>query len=105
LCLAVSFPCNSSNIIRGREFRVHLHNGEQQHVVVGGNAGGALINDGLASGSSLPGRGRLSGGEGGQRGPRGQTRTILVLRGSEQLGPNGLSGAGHKRRQHETNDI
>jgi hypothetical protein len=29
----------------------------------------------------------------------------LVLRGSEQLGPNGLSGAGHKRRRHETNDI
>jgi hypothetical protein len=27
------------------------------------------------------------------------------LCGSEQLGPNGLSGAGHKRRRHETNDI
>jgi hypothetical protein len=27
------------------------------------------------------------------------------LCGSEQLGPNGLSGAGHKRRQHGTNDI
>jgi hypothetical protein len=27
------------------------------------------------------------------------------LRGSEQLGPNGLSGAGHKRRRHRTNDI
>jgi hypothetical protein len=28
------------------------------------------------------------------------------LRGSEQLGPNGLSGAGHthKRRRHGTND-
>jgi hypothetical protein len=104
LCLAVSFPCNSSNIVRGRKFRVHLHNGEHQHVVVGGNAGGGLINDGLASGSSLPGRG---GGEqgGGQREPRGQARTSLVLHGSEQLGPNGLSGAGHKRRRHETNDI
>ena len=29
----------------------------------------------------------------------------MVLRGSEQLGPNGLSGAGHKRRRHGTNDI
>ena len=28
-----------------------------------------------------------------------------MLRGSEQLGPNGLSGAGHKRRRHGTNDI
>jgi hypothetical protein len=27
------------------------------------------------------------------------------LRGSGQLGPNGLSGAGHKRRRHGTNDI
>jgi hypothetical protein len=27
------------------------------------------------------------------------------LRGSEQLGQNGISGAGHKRRRHETNDI
>jgi hypothetical protein len=44
LRLAVSFPCNSSDIIKGREFRVHLHNGEQQRVVVGGNAGGPLIN-------------------------------------------------------------
>ena len=26
-------------------------------------------------------------------------------RGSEQLGPNGLSGAGHKQRRHGTNDI
>jgi hypothetical protein len=46
--------------------------------------------DGLASGSSLPGRGM--GAEGGwsehqgreQRGPQGQARTSLVLRGSEQ---------------------
>jgi hypothetical protein len=30
---------------------------EQQHVVAGGSAGGGLINDGLASGSSLPGKG------------------------------------------------
>jgi hypothetical protein len=29
----------------------------------------------------------------------------LVLRGSGQLGPNGLSGAGHKRRRHGTNAI
>jgi hypothetical protein len=29
----------------------------------------------------------------------------LALRGSGQLGPNGLSGAGHKRRRHGTNDI
>jgi hypothetical protein len=29
----------------------------------------------------------------------------LVLRGWEQLDPNGLSGAGHKRRRHGTNDI
>jgi hypothetical protein len=36
LCLAVSVPCNSSNIIKGGGFRVHLHNGEQHHVVVGG---------------------------------------------------------------------
>jgi hypothetical protein len=27
------------------------------------------------------------------------------LRSSGQLDPNGLSGAGHKRRQHGTNDI
>jgi hypothetical protein len=27
------------------------------------------------------------------------------LRGSEQLGSNGLSGAGHTRRRHVTNDI
>jgi hypothetical protein len=27
------------------------------------------------------------------------------LRGSEQLGPNGLRGAGHKRRQHGANAI
>jgi hypothetical protein len=39
LCLAVSFPCNSSKIIKGEGFRVHLHNGEQQRVVVGGCAG------------------------------------------------------------------
>jgi hypothetical protein len=47
------------------------------------------------------------GGRARNRGPRGQarTRTSLVLRGSEQLGPNGLSGAGHKRRRHGTNDI
>jgi hypothetical protein len=44
------------------------------------------------------------GGGGGQRGPRGQAPTSLVMRGSEQLGPNGLSGAGHKRRRHETNE-
>jgi hypothetical protein len=29
----------------------------------------------------------------------------LALRGLGQLGPNGLSGAGHKRRRHGTNDI
>jgi hypothetical protein len=39
LCLAVSFPCNSSKIIKGEGFRIHLHNGEQQRVVVGGSAG------------------------------------------------------------------
>jgi hypothetical protein len=104
LCLAVSFPCNSSNIIKGRGFRVHLHNEEQQRVVVGGNAGGPLINDGLASISSLSGKGEVEQG-GGQRGPRGQARLSLVLRGSGQLGPNGLSGAGHKRRRHGINDI
>jgi hypothetical protein len=27
------------------------------------------------------------------------------LRGSGQLGPNGISGAGHKRRRHGTNGI
>jgi hypothetical protein len=27
------------------------------------------------------------------------------LRGSGQLGPNGISGAGHKRRRHGTNNI
>jgi hypothetical protein len=27
------------------------------------------------------------------------------LRGSGQLGPNGLSGAGYKRRRHGTDDI
>jgi hypothetical protein len=27
------------------------------------------------------------------------------LRGSGELGPNGLSGAGHKRRRHGTDDI
>jgi hypothetical protein len=32
-------------------------------------------------------------------------RVALALRGSGQLGPNGLSGAGHKRRRHGTNDI
>jgi hypothetical protein len=42
---------------------------------------------------------------GGQRGPRGQARLGLVLRGSGQLGPNGLSGAGHKRRRQGANDI
>jgi hypothetical protein len=39
LCLAVSFPCNSCKIIKGGGFQVHLHNGEQQHVVGGGSAG------------------------------------------------------------------
>jgi hypothetical protein len=39
LCLAVSFPCNSSKIIKGGGFRVHLHNGEHHRVVVGGSAG------------------------------------------------------------------
>jgi hypothetical protein len=39
LRLAVSFPCNSSNIIKGEGFRVHIHNGEQQRVVIGGSAG------------------------------------------------------------------
>jgi hypothetical protein len=39
LCLAVSFPCNSSKIIKGGGFRIHLHNGEQQRLVVGGRAG------------------------------------------------------------------
>ena len=29
----------------------------------------------------------------------------MVLRDSEQLGPNGLSGAGHKRRRQGTSDI
>jgi hypothetical protein len=70
-----------------------IHSGKQWRVVVGGNASGAFINDGLASGSSLPGRGvgvgvGLEGGGveqgGGQRGPSGQTRTGLVLRDSER---------------------
>jgi hypothetical protein len=39
LSLAVSFPCNSSKIIKGGGFRIHLHNGEQQRVVVGSSAG------------------------------------------------------------------
>jgi hypothetical protein len=39
LCLAISFPCNSSKVGKGGGFRVHLHNGEQQRVVVGGSAG------------------------------------------------------------------
>jgi hypothetical protein len=39
LCLVVSFPCNSSKIIKGEGLRVHLHNGEHQRVVVGGSAG------------------------------------------------------------------
>jgi hypothetical protein len=55
LCLAVSFPCDSSKAIK-RGPRVHRHNGKQRHAVVGGNAGGGLINNGLASGSSLPPR-------------------------------------------------
>jgi hypothetical protein len=29
LRLAVSFPCSPSNITKGRDLRVHLHNGEQ----------------------------------------------------------------------------
>jgi hypothetical protein len=57
----------------------------------------------LASSSSLPGRGEVEQG--------GEQRTGLVLRGSEQLGPNGptcRAGAGHKRRRahaHGANDI
>jgi hypothetical protein len=89
---------------------VYLHNGEQQRVVVGGNAGGELINDGilLVAAPSPEGGGVEQGLReqgGGQRGPRGYARTSLVLRGSEQLGPNGLSGAGHTRGRHGTNDI
>jgi hypothetical protein len=71
LCLAVSFPCDLSKIIKGRPFRVHLHNGKQRHVVVGGNAGGGLINDSLASASSLPGREDVEQGGGGANGDRG----------------------------------
>jgi hypothetical protein len=56
-----------------------IHNEEQQGAVVGGNAGGPLTNDGLASSSSLPGRGEVEQG-GGQRGPRGQARLSLALR-------------------------
>jgi hypothetical protein len=86
----------------------YTHNGKQQHVVVGGNAGGGLINDGLASGSSLPGSrpGRLSRGEGnGDRGTWLERIWSCAAR-SSWLGPNGLSGAGHKRRRHAgANDI
>jgi hypothetical protein len=39
LCLAVSFSCNLSKIIKGSDFRVHLHNGKHQRVAVGGRAG------------------------------------------------------------------
>jgi hypothetical protein len=33
------YPCNLSKVIKGGGFQVHLHNGEQQRVVIGGSAG------------------------------------------------------------------
>jgi hypothetical protein len=57
---------------------------------------------GSSDGSSNGG----AGSAGGQRGPRGQARLGLALRGSGQLGPNGLSGAQaeatRNKRQWET---
>jgi hypothetical protein len=61
---------------------------------------GALISTTvlLVAAPSLEGGGGRGEQTGGQRGPRGQTRMSLVLRDSERLGANGLSGAGHKWR-------
>ena len=60
----------------------------------------------LVAAPSLPGMGEVEQG-GAQRGPRCQARLGLALRGSGQLGPNGLPqcGAGHKRRRQGANDI
>jgi hypothetical protein len=99
LCLTVSFPCNSSNIIKGREFWVHLHHGEQPRVVVGGNAGGPLINDGLAIVAPSP----EGGGGGGSRGG-GATGTAgpgLFEFGLARLGAAGPERAQRSRTQAE----
>jgi hypothetical protein len=103
LCLAVSFPCNSSKIIKGGGFwiHLHLHNGEHQRVVVGGSAGtkrkaAAILSDfgfkakpgapspsGRSSSASLPPL--LGGGR-----AKGQERA-----GARASGPSGGDGVGH----------
>jgi hypothetical protein len=87
LGLTVSFPCDSSKITKGRGLRVLLHNGKQQRVVVGGNAGGGLINEGNRC-----------------RGARLERVWSCAARSSWARTP-GLSGAGHKWRRHGANDI
>jgi hypothetical protein len=72
--------------------------------MAGGNAGSGLINDGLASGSSLPegvcvSRGVCAGGGGGNGGTAGPGSNEFGLARLGAAEPeNGLSGAGHKRR-------
>jgi hypothetical protein len=105
LCLAVSFPCNSSKIIKGGGFRVHLHNGEQQRVVAGGSAGtkrraAAILSDfGFKAKPGAPSP--LPFGEVEQRllppllgGGRAKGQEGADARAS---GPSGGDGVGHGR--------
>jgi hypothetical protein len=101
LCLAVSFPCNSSKIIKGGGFWVHLHNGKHQRVVVGGSAGtkrkaAAILSDfGFKAKPGAPppsGRSssvcsRPSWGGGRAKGQEGA--------GARASGPSGGDGVGH----------
>jgi hypothetical protein len=100
LCLAVSFPCNSSKIIKGEGFWVHLHNGEKHREVVGGSAGtkrsaAAILSDfGFkARPGAPPPSGRSSSacshpswGVVERKAKRGRTRVS---------GPSGGDGVGH----------
>jgi hypothetical protein len=68
--------------------------------VVGGNAGGTLISDGLASSSSLPGRGG-GGGCAGGAGATGTARPGSIEFGLARLGEAGPEWAQWSRTQAE----
>jgi hypothetical protein len=114
LCLAVSFPCNSSKIIKGGGFWVHLHNGEQHRVVVGGSAGtkrkaAALLSDfgfkakpgaPSPSGRSSSACSRLSWGVVERKAKRGRALGRLVPQEGLEL-DTVVSGSAGKRRRDD----
>jgi hypothetical protein len=116
LCLAVSLPCTLSKIIKGGIFRVHLHNGEHQRVVVGGSAGtkrraAAILSDfgfkvkpgaPSPSGRSSSACSHPSWGVVERKAKRGRTPGRLVPQ-EEMVLDTVVSGSAGKRRRNGDN--